>query len=156
MAMIAANVRAVRGWPLPTLTVLMNDADRKKKLSFAILWAMWQRDVSPPKLGRAIHKSADTVRRWRDGDGTPNALDLGPLAEALGLRVDYFTNPPDLPDYPFAEYETANAPGMLAVARQSGVEEGLRRGRKSQAQSDPDTPAQSPAPRTRGSAAERG
>lgn len=130
----------------------MNDDERKKKLSFAIFWAMRERDVSPPKLAKAIGKSPDTVRRWLDGVGAPNALDLGPLAKALGLRVDYFTNPPDVPAYPFADYVT-DAPPTLLVAAESGVREGLRRTRQPRVVKAPSRPAPSPARRPRGSGA---
>lgn len=119
-------MRAARRWPLPTLTPVMKDDDRKQQLSFAIFWAMRERGVTPPKLGKAIGKSPDTIRRWMDGEGAPNALDLAPLAAALGLRVDYFTHPPDVPAYPFADYETTDPP-TLEKAESSGIDEGLRR-----------------------------
>lgn len=106
-------MRAPRRWRVPTLLPVTNDADLQDRLSFAIFWAMWKRDVTPPALAKGVGKSADTIRRWRDGDSTPSVLDVGPLARALGVRVDYFTNPPAVPDYPFGEYAIPPTPPDL-------------------------------------------
>lgn len=154
--MKAASMRASQRWPVPTLTLLMNDADRKARLSFAIFWAMRERHVKPPALAKAIGRSDDTIRRWLDDDGsTPSALDLAPLAEALGVRVDYFTNPPDLPAYPFADYVSADPPTLIAQARESGAEEGARRFRRRPVPPDPEAPVPSPPRHPRGSGARR-
>lgn len=134
----------------------MDDLDRKKRLSFAIFWAMRERDVTPPKLAKAIGRSADTVRRWLDEDGAPNALDLAPLADALGVRVDYFTHPPRVPDYPFSEYATEAPQTFLRDAAASGVEEGLRRAQQPRLRPVPEPPAPSPVRRPRGSGAKPG
>lgn len=138
-----AIVRAARRWHLPTLAP-MQDVDAKKKLSFALMWAMWQRDVTPPKLAQAIGKSPDAVRRWRDGESAPSVLDVASLARALGVRVDYFTNPPEVPDYPFDDFMI---PGegfpTLREARTDALQEGERRG-AARAQRAPRKPPQSP------------
>lgn len=97
----------------------MSDVDRKRQLSFAIFWAMWQRGITPPKLAKIINRSPDAVRSWRDGDHVPNALDLAPLAAALRVSVEYFTDPPEIPAYPFEDYDLNEQPERWQ-ARRSG------------------------------------
>lgn len=145
-----AEVARQRPWVLPTLRPVTNDKDRKRRLAFAVFWAMWQRDVTPPKLAAAIGRDANTVRRWRDGETAPSVLDVGPLARALGVRPDYFTDPPEVPVYPFEDY-LLETDVQRAVA--SGGEEGRRR---SQVPRDPDRRPQSPARRAREGSARPG
>jgi transcriptional regulator with XRE-family HTH domain len=102
-------MRAATRWVIPTLGSVKTDADLKDRLSFAIFWAMWKRNVSPPRLAKAIDKSPDTIRRWRDGETAPSVLDVAPLARALGVRPEYFSDPPEVPDYPFDSYKVRAA-----------------------------------------------
>lgn len=142
-----ALLRVVRPWVLPTLPTV-RDADALDRFAFALRWAMWQRDVTAPQLAKAVGKGPDAIRRWREGEGAPSALDVGRLAEALGVRVDYFTKAPELPPYPFEDYEVSRAteplPGV-APTRTAGVREGVRRDR-SRRQRAERKPPQSPEP----------
>lgn len=137
-------LRVVERWSLPTLPTV-RDADALDRFAFALRWAMWQRDVTPPQLAKAVGKGPDAVRRWKDGEGAPSALDVGRLAEALGVRVDYFTSPPELPPYPFEEYEVSPAGSLPRVEKglEAGVEEGVRRRREHRGDPTPPGPAQS-------------
>lgn len=158
------DVGVVQRWPMPTLLPMRSDVDRKSRLSFAISWAMWKRGVTPPQVAAAIGKDAQTVRRWRDGETAPSVLDVGPLAQALGLRVDFFTNPPAVPEYPFEEYVVDNgeeATSVLTVAdllsrsAESGVPDGIRRARTDRVLKGPGMPVPSKKRPLRGSGAGR-
>lgn len=83
---------------------MLNDVERKERLTFAIQAAMRRRGLTPPKLAAMLGKHADTVRRWRDGETVPTILDVAPLAEALGVDPSYLIEPPPLPEYPLDEY----------------------------------------------------
>ena len=143
---------------LPTLPVArsgggstfgaMTDAERRDRLAFAIRTAMGKRTAQDVAQAMEPKKSKETVARWARGDTVPSALDVGPLARALGVRVELLVDPPSVPTYPLSEY--------LLDAAASGVEEGLRRAQDSQAEPDPEQPDQSPARRPRGTATTRG
>jgi len=49
-------------------------------------------------------RSKETVARWARGETVPSALDVGPLAIALGVKATFLVNPPELPEYPLADY----------------------------------------------------
>lgn len=105
----------------------MDDLERKRRLAFALFWAMLQRDMTAPVLGERVGKSPNTIRRWAEGDTTPSALDIAPLAAALGVEPGYFIDPPAVPDYPFERFAIA---GWFDEAIASGRAEGLRRSRE--------------------------
>lgn len=103
---------------LPTLPVaprryalsvppVVPDKERRDRLAFAIRAAMGGRsaqdiaDVIEPK------RSKETIARWARGETVPSALDVGPLATALGVRADLLIAPPELPAYPLADYLVA-------------------------------------------------
>lgn len=62
-------------------------------------------------------RSKETVARWARGETVPSALDIGPLAEALGVKSEFLVNPPSLPEYPLADY--------LLDAVDEGAERGM-------------------------------
>ena len=76
------------------------------------------------ELAPVMSVSTKTVSRWMSGEAVPDALQLRPLADALGVSPMLFVDPPPVPEYPLAEY-------LVREATQEGVEEGLRRGRQS-------------------------
>ena len=125
----------------------MTDAERKSRLAFAIRTAMGKRTAQDVAEAMDPKRSKETVARWARGETVPSALDVGPLARALGVRVELFVDPPAVPTYPLEDY--------LLDAAASGVEEGLRRGR-SQGSPDPGMPAPLPVRRPRDTAAGRG
>jgi hypothetical protein len=94
-------------------------------------------------------RSKETIARWARGDTVPSALDIGPLARALGVRIEFLVDPPALPSYPLSEY-------LLQQAAESGVEEGVRRGRQPRAVEADEEPAQSPPRSSRGTRAAPG
>lgn len=143
---------------LPTLPVVrsadgsrfgvMTDAERRDRLAFAIKTAMGRRTAQDIAALMEPPKSKETVARWARGETVPSALDVAPLAAALGVRVELLVDPPALPTYPLEDYlvDTAN----------SGVQEGLRRDRQRLRREALDTLVPSPEPRPRGSRAVRG
>lgn len=128
---------------LPTLPVqwggsrrsvgaVLTDKDRRERLAFAIRAAMGKRTAQDIADAMNPHRSKETVARWARGETVPSALDVGPLAAALGVRVELLVSPPEVPSYPLADY-------LVDAAVASGVREGRRR-----ASEGPGTPAQSP------------
>jgi transcriptional regulator with XRE-family HTH domain len=97
-----------------------DDVQRKEELAYAIRAAMARRGLSAPDVAKLIGRSPVTVGRWVRGETAPSALDVGPLAAALGVRSDYLIEPPPIPDYPIERY-------LVEVAMQAGVQQGLQR-----------------------------
>lgn len=73
-------------------------------------------------LAPQVSVSTKTVTRWMNGEAVPDALQLRPLADALGVSPMLFVDPPPVPEYPLAEY-------LVRSTTQEGVEEGLQRAR---------------------------
>jgi transcriptional regulator with XRE-family HTH domain len=126
----------------------MTDVERRERLSFAIRAAMAGRTAQEIAAVIEPKRSKETIARWARGETVPSALDVGPLARALGVRSDLLIDPPALPAYPLEDY--------LVEGAASGVEEGIRRGRSGPAPAGPGTPSPSPKRQTRGSGAGRG
>jgi hypothetical protein len=127
---------------------VVTDAERRERLAFAIRAAMGKRTAQQIAEAMEPSRSKETVARWARGETVPSALDIGPLAVALGVRIELLVAPPELPTYPLDEY--------LLDAAASGVEEGIRRARSRPTEQDPDTPAPSPGRQPRGTRAGRG
>jgi len=136
---------------LPTLPVawgkrrgsvppVVPDKQRRDRLAFAIRAAMGQRSAQSIAEAMEPKRSKETVARWARGETVPSALDVGPLARALGVRPVLLIDPPDVPTYPLADY-------LVDEAVASGVEEGRRRARSERP--DPVELPVSPAPRAR-------
>jgi transcriptional regulator with XRE-family HTH domain len=87
-----------------TLRIVLDDVERRARLAYAISEAMRRRRLTAPKVGAKIGRSAETVRRWADGRNVPSVLDVGPLADALGVSVDYLVNPLPVPEYAIDDY----------------------------------------------------
>jgi transcriptional regulator with XRE-family HTH domain len=82
----------------------MTDKARRERLSFAIRAAMGERTAQQIADRMDPKRSKETIARWARGETVPSALDVGPLAAALGVRPELLVNPPDLPAYPLAQY----------------------------------------------------
>lgn len=127
-----------------TLTVpsVVPDKQRRERLAFAIRAAMGSRsaqdiaDVIEPK------RSKETIARWARGETVPSALDVGPLAEALGVRADLLIAPPDVPTYPLADY-------LVSQEVAEGLQEGRERARRPQVAEAPSGPQRTPVRRAR-------
>jgi transcriptional regulator with XRE-family HTH domain len=97
---IATTLRVAPVRQQSTLRVVLTDTEREERLAYAIAEAMRRRRLTPPKVAQMIGKSADTVRRWANGRNGPSALDIDPLAAALGVDPMYLIRPPEIPAYP--------------------------------------------------------
>jgi hypothetical protein len=82
----------------------MTDVERKDRLAFAIRAAMGKRSAQEIADAMTPRKSKETVARWARGSTIPSALDIGPLARALGVRSELLVDPPAMPSYPLSEY----------------------------------------------------
>lgn len=131
---------------LPTLPVAarrdspsvggVTDAERRDRLAFAIRAAMGKRSAQDIAAAIRPTKSKETIARWARGETVPSALDVGPLATALGVKIDLLVNPPALPNYPLDDY-------LLEVA-DSAAEAAHRRASNGRAAGAPNTPARTP------------
>jgi transcriptional regulator with XRE-family HTH domain len=138
---------------LPTLRVapryygsrvggVIPDSQRKERLAFAIRAAMGKRTAQDVAAVIQPKRSKETIARWARGDTVPSALDVGPLAAALGVKIDLLINPPDVPTYPLADY-------LVNAAVSEGLEEGLERARRPREDEAPSRPRPMPGPRAR-------
>jgi transcriptional regulator with XRE-family HTH domain len=125
----------------------MTDVERRERLAFAIRAAMAGRTAQEIAVVIEPKRSKETIARWARGETVPSALDVGPLARALGVRAELLIDPPALPAYPLEDY--------LIDAAESGVEEGLRRALVQEHEAR-GTRSPSPARQPRGSGAGRG
>jgi hypothetical protein len=110
------------------------DIERRDRLAFAIRSAMNGRTAQAIAARMSPKRSKETIARWARGETVPSALDVGPLARALGVRVELLVDPPDIPAYPLASY-------LVLDAVESGASEGQRR---AQSHRSPGVPAPSP------------
>lgn len=82
---------------MPTLRVVITDAERKNRLAYALRHARETRGLSVIDLAAAIGRSKATIYDWEDAKTAPSILDLGPLCDALGIRPDLFVDLPAPP-----------------------------------------------------------
>src|SRR5260221_1995200 len=139
-----ANVRAPLVPTLPTLSVVLSEEEREERLAYWIQDAMARRGLTPPRLAVLVGVSRSAVLAWTKGptvkgSSVPSMIHLGPLAAALRVDPRLFADLPPIPPSGAAEY--------LVEAAESGVDEGLRRGRARPTQLDSGKPARSPRPR---------
>jgi transcriptional regulator with XRE-family HTH domain len=87
-------------------------------------------------------RSKETIARWARGETVPSALDVGPLAIALGVRADLLIAPPELPEYPLADY-------LVTAEVGEALQEGRDRARLPQAAEAPTRLRPSPGRRAR-------
>jgi transcriptional regulator with XRE-family HTH domain len=145
------HVRSGRGSPSVSLVqeaATLSEEERKRRIAYVIESTRRHRDISPPELARRVGRSRGTINDWEAGRSTPSLVDLGPLCVALGVKPDAFADLPAIPDDPLVAY--------LLPTAESGVEEGVRRGRRRRAASDPDTPARTLERPPRGNGAAHG
>lgn len=106
-----------------TRAVTNGEMERRQRLAFAIGEAMRQQKLTPPAVAQAIGRSPETIRRWMNAENVPSALDVGPLAAALGVDPSYLVDPPPVPEYPLDEY-------LVTRTTEEGVQRGLARSRR--------------------------
>lgn len=126
----------------------MTDVERRERLAFAIRTAMAGRTAQEISDAIEPRRSKETIARWARGETVPSALDVGPLATALGVRIELLVSPPAVPSYPLSEY-------LVDVAIAEGVEVGKRRARQPQAGEAPAGPQRSRRPPVRSTGREQ-
>ena len=72
--------------------------------------------ISAEQLAPVMGESKRTVSRWRSGEAVPDALQVLPLAEALGVDPMLFVKPPVPDPYPLAGYRTGKPMGPAELA----------------------------------------
>lgn len=65
---------------------------------------MGTRSAKDVALAMEPTRSQETVARWARGETVPSALDIAPLAAALGVKAMLLIEPPAVPTYPLDEY----------------------------------------------------
>ena len=85
-------------------------AEERERLGYAISAAMTERGISGPKLATQLGKSPNTIHRWTTGETVMSALDVKPVAIALGVTYDLFIDPPKVPVYPIKDYLVEHQP----------------------------------------------
>ena len=133
---------------LPTLGVVLSEEERRTRLAYWIRDMRFRQRLTPPALATLVGVSRSTVNKWESGEQVPSLLMLGPLAIALRVDPRLFADLPPIPPSGAAEY--------LVPAAESGVEEGIRRGRARPVPAAPGTPVPSPEPPPPGTARGRG
>lgn len=99
---------------------MVDEVERKERLAFAIEAAMAAQGMEDAELAQLVGKSETTIGRWRRGDTVPNALEILPLATALGVQPRFLMDPPPKPTYPIEEY-------LVGRTAMEGIELGIRR-----------------------------
>ena len=99
----------------PTLALM--EPSRQECLAAAIKSAMDDAGVTPDGLGELVGTSGRTVKRWRAGTGTPDALQLRPMADRLCVDPMLFIDPPVPAPYPLEAYRLSPEEAALAAAR---------------------------------------
>lgn len=128
---------------------MLSEQERRERIAYVIRTARERRGLTPPQLAERVGRGRGTINEWERPDGsTPSLIDLGPLCVALGIEPSVFAELPPIPEDPIAAY--------LIAAAESGVEEGVRRGRRRRALGGNDTPPPSQQRPARDSGAGRG
>lgn len=143
---VPASVHVQLALGLRSLALVDTDAEMRRRLAYALNAAMGAKGWKSPDLAKAIGRDASTVTRWANGESVPNMLMTKSLAGALGVRPEFLFDPPEVPDYPLADF--------LLEAADSGAAEAHRRETTGPAREARDTPPGSHArpPRVAGAA----
>lgn len=146
---------------LPTLSVVLTERERQERLAYWIRDTMLRRRLTPPKLAELVGVSRSAALAWtkppgESGASTPSMIFLGPLATALRVDPRLFADLPAIPPSGAADYLVEPATQLVLGSGPSGLQEGVRRGRRRQDPAAADTPAPSPRRRPRGDGAAHG
>lgn len=79
--------------------------------------------INADQLAPVMGESPRTIGRWRSGESVPSALQVQPLARALGVDPMLFVAPPEPEPYPLARYRTGepmDAAALAAAAAEHG------------------------------------
>ena len=100
------------------LGLVMDDAERKARLAYAIREASERRGMTPPQLAAKLGVQRNTVNAWESPHKTaaPSLLMLGRLCDALGVDARLFADLPPIPVSPVDDYLTADLTPEEAAA----------------------------------------
>lgn len=135
-----------------------SEIDYRRRLGKVIVQLREGHRMSQAVLAEQINRSEAALSRWETGKATPTAFDLHEIARVFAMpggSLDVLLYPPAVYG-PEMERVFASIGEHLAAAAESGVVEGLRRGRQSRSRPVPDKPVRSPRPRARDTGAGRG
>ena len=85
-------------------------------LALAIKEAMDDAGITSAALAPVMAESKRTIDRWRSGEAVPDALQVRPLADALGVEPSLFVDPPMPPEYPLGSYRAGKPMGPAELA----------------------------------------
>jgi transcriptional regulator with XRE-family HTH domain len=102
----------------------MGALSRQERLAAAIKASMDAAGFTPDTLAPIVSASARTIHRWRNGTGTPDALQIRPMADALGVKPSLFVDPPVLPEYPLDDYRLTDEEAVSAATRLAHLDSG--------------------------------
>lgn len=129
----------------PSLMLVLGEAERQRRFSFALRKAIERRGYSIRRLAKLMGIDPRQITRWVDERGLPDLYQAQSLAHHLRVKESLFRNPPEVPPpppepyYPLEEY--------LLGAVDEGVEQGLSD--EDPADEAGDEPDEPPAPRQR-------
>lgn len=124
---------------------MLSEQERKDRLAYWIRDTMNRRGLTPPKIADRVGVSRSAVNAWVSGKSVPSMIYLGPLAATLQVDSRLFADLPPVPPSGAAEY--------LVESGESGLQEGMRRGRAHPAPEGPSKPARSRKRQPRGDGA---
>jgi len=109
------------------------DAELKLRLAHAIKAAREEAGLTRPQLAKGVGVSRNAVLAWEKGTSVPSMLNLGGLADTLGVSADLFAHPPPVPESSIARWR------LQAVAEQAAdyaVDEALEQPQPVEAPAD--------------------
>lgn len=98
-----------------TLPFVPRDADLKERLAYAIRQARKDAGLTRPELAKRVGVGRGAVNTWEKGTSVPSILNLGALADALGVDADLFAHPPPVPESSVARWRLDKGKGRTAT-----------------------------------------
>jgi len=83
---------------------VQDDAELKQRLAHAIKAAREEAGLTRPQLAKGVGVSRNAVLAWEKGASVPSMLNLGGLADTLGVSADLFAHPPPVPESSIARW----------------------------------------------------
>jgi len=95
------------GLPWSSLILMVGEAERRDRFSYALQQALIARRMSERQLAKQVGVDPRKVARWRSGRGLPDLYETQALVVALRVSEELFRNPPPVPEppvYPIERY----------------------------------------------------
>lgn len=107
----------------PYPAVMVDDMDKRERFAYALREVLRVRKMSQAELATQLGRSEQTIQRWASAATVPSVLEIGPLADALGIDPIYFIRPPEPQPYPVRDFlrevtGAAEAEGRDRASRQ--------------------------------------